>query len=491
MSLKEERDHYKVASKSGRILFSVSREALRESTDLRQHEDPAVLVWSDMMKKDIFDQLLPFQVINRIPWCKTMCRKAPFVRLIHRLMAFFPNLITFLPKSYILPNDLEKFLIDRRESQKMYIYKPDKGSLGSGIRLVRPEDQFAASGRLAVAQEYIESYTIDSKKFDLRIYALIISLEPLTIYINRGGVARFCTKSINEEETQFSFLTNTAVNSKNPESVPEEMTRMVSDIFPQLQANGIDTEKLWKRIDDAIVLTIISGIGYLKKEAERQCPSFGYSRCFQIIGCDVLLDKDCNPYILEINYRPSLKCNTQQAKNLKITMLKDAIRLGAPYSVIQHLVDSEELPINDFDRLKSYMDGHSNIKKMIQKELSLAEKGNTFVKVFPSSTQSFYDVVYNTVLKMNTDIESGPNMPTEFKETVKPTLTKEETRILTNFLKEIRPELFPELKAERKKMKRASRKIKTPSIQKPDLKTNRRMGSSRRYDKSNQTNHKI
>lgn len=46
-----------------------------------------------------------------------------------------------------------------------------------------------------VVQQYIDNILIiDNKKFDLRLYVLISSIDPLIVYINDEGLARFCTE---------------------------------------------------------------------------------------------------------------------------------------------------------------------------------------------------------------------------------------------------------------------------------------------------------
>lgn len=407
----DEEEQNRLLVTNGKVLYRVVRQAFKGSQmTFTPGNSNAVLVWCDTVKIEYFKQLHPWQVINRIPWAQTMCRKAPFVRLIQRIMAFYPDLYTFLPKSFILPYDNNQFRHALRKQDKTYIYKPDKGSLGHGIRLIQPGAEFHHHGRLGIAQEYVESFTIDDKKFDLRIYALICSLSPLSIYIFRGGVARFCTESA-DGDSKYSILTNTAVNCKNPNlENPDKMTRMIDDVFSQLASEGHDIRKLWEEIDQTIVLTIISALGFLKKSEEVQCPNYGMSRCFQIIGCDVLLDKFLHPYILEINYRPSMKCNTQNSHDMKLEMLKNALRIAAPFQPLQNLLDNSEYP-KDPEGFMQFIQENKSVIDDIEALRAENEKGNKFVKVYPNPQKPIWDHVLQTVMQMPTETVLNTGMP--------------------------------------------------------------------------------
>ena len=414
-----------IIATGGRLLYLVCKQALRaQNVTYKVGEPRAVLMWSDTVKIEYFHQMKPWQVINRLPFGRTMCRKAPFVRLIHRLEPYYPGLFTFLPKSYILPNDNVSFLAALGRKDRRHIYKPDKGSLGHGIKVIEAGDNFPIRRRLAVAQEYIESYTIDDRKFDLRIYALVASLEPLRIYIYRQGVARFCTASA-EGTTRFSFLTNTAVNQKNPDAEPNKMTRMLTDVFAFLQTQGHDTEKLWERIDNAIVLTIISAYGYLLKSQRQQCPDVGYPRCFQVIGCDVLLDKDLNPYILEINYRPSLKCNTTRSHDLKFGMIQNALKIACPYQPLQDLISSmPELP-ETIEEYREFVKQHQDVLEDCEARRAENEIGNGFVKVFPNDKKPIWDRVLDTVKKAPSDLTADGTMPLPLRPPSSPVINEQ------------------------------------------------------------------
>jgi hypothetical protein len=393
------------------LLYAVCRQALCKAGVEYNREDPsAILVWSDALKLDHFPEMRPWQVINRLPWARVMCRKAPFVRLIHRIASRYPQYYTFLPKSYILPTDDDQFRQAVARHDRTHIYKPDRGSLGRGIRVIEKTEDWEPQGRIAVAQEYIESYTIDNRKFDLRLYALIASLSPLRIYVYRRGLARFCTDPAGAH-TKFASLTNTSVNAQNPGVKPEDMTQLFSDIIPKLKEQHVDIQKLWADIDSAIVLTIISAYGFLSKAAATDCPDLGYPRCFQIIGCDVLLDRNLKPYVLEINYRASLKCNTEGSHDLKLGLVEDAIRLACPYQPLQDFLRSHPPP-DDPTAFRAFVQRQRETLRACDRLRRANEKGNGFERVFPNRHYPVWDQVLETVKSLPIESEGDTAIPT-------------------------------------------------------------------------------
>lgn len=92
-----------------------------------------------------------------------------------------------------------------------FIVKPDGGSQGDGIYLIRDPTELklmaGSQAKQAVVQEYIQKpLLIDKLKFDIRLYVLIKSMEPLEIYIAKEGLTRFCTEP-------YQVVTTTAESS--------------------------------------------------------------------------------------------------------------------------------------------------------------------------------------------------------------------------------------------------------------------------------------
>jgi hypothetical protein len=263
-----------------------------------------------------------------------LCRKAALTYLLNRVRDLFPSLYTFYPQSFILPDDLEQFQSARAITSHPYVVKPDGGSLGVGIEYLQPDSSFVCSPDLCVGQQYIDSYIIDNRKFDLRVYCLVASLHPLRIYVYRDGIARFCAEEITST-TKYARITNIGLNKSHEGVEMSDISRLIHEVFSDLEDRGIDTAKIWRRIDELITLTIFSGVIYLEKGEANVCPCFGYPRCFQLLGFDILLDTDLKPWLLEVNYRPSLDFYRAPERRMKVGMLRDLMRITTPYNLLQ------------------------------------------------------------------------------------------------------------------------------------------------------------
>uniref|UniRef100_A0A7S3D9R4 Tubulin--tyrosine ligase-like protein 9 n=1 Tax=Palpitomonas bilix TaxID=652834 RepID=A0A7S3D9R4_9EUKA len=122
----------------------------------------------------------------------------------------------------------------KKQPGSVWIMKPIGKAQGKGIFLFnklsqisewRKDHKWKADSPQAetyIVQRYIENpYLIGGKKFDLRIYVMVTSYNPLTVYLYRSGFGRFSNErfSMRKDEIQNNFihLTNVAIQKTNPE----------------------------------------------------------------------------------------------------------------------------------------------------------------------------------------------------------------------------------------------------------------------------------
>ena len=74
------------------------------------------------------------------------------------------------------------------------IVKPDCMSQGKGIFLTRNFDEIPPQETFVVQEYMVDPYLIDNLKFDLRLYVLVLSCDPLKIFLYQEGLARFATR---------------------------------------------------------------------------------------------------------------------------------------------------------------------------------------------------------------------------------------------------------------------------------------------------------
>ncbi|XP_034495958.1 probable tubulin polyglutamylase TTLL9 isoform X3 [Ailuropoda melanoleuca] len=274
----------------------------------------------------------------------------------------------FFPKTFEMPCEYHLFVEEFRKNPGItWIMKPVAGSQGKGIFLFRRLKDImdwskgTAGKKLAsleapparsavnpsgshdarssddqkdeipvenyVAQRYIENpYLIGGRKFDLRVYVLVMSYIPLRAWLYRDGFARFSNTrfTLSSIDDQYVHLTNVAVQKTSPDYHPKKGCKWMLQRFRQYLASkhGPEAvETLFGDMDNIFVRSLQSV----------QKAIISDKHCFELYGYDILIDQNLKPWLLEVNASPSLTASSQEDYELKTRLLEDTL----------HVVDME------------------------------------------------------------------------------------------------------------------------------------------------------
>nr|CAH7714360.1 unnamed protein product [Callosobruchus chinensis] len=292
------------------------------------------MYWTDLsITVERCKDMKRYQKINHFPGMLEICRKDLLARNLNRMLRLFPRDYNFFPKTWCLPADLgEAITYSRLRKNKTFILKPDAGSQGRGIVITKSLKDVRPSDR-GICQVYIaKPFLIDGFKFDLRVYTLITSCDPMRIYIYNEGLVRFATSRYKEPNginitNVFMHLTNYAVNKHSRtynQDTEGGSKRRLTWFNNYLKTLKHDVEAIWYRIDDVIIKTIISASPVLKHSYAACFPNHDIlPACCELLGIDILLDKRLNPQVLEVNHSPSFHTDTELDCEVKEALLTD------------------------------------------------------------------------------------------------------------------------------------------------------------------------
>ncbi|XP_021013483.1 tubulin polyglutamylase TTLL7 isoform X2 [Mus caroli] len=309
-------------------------------------DETSNLIWCDAaVQQEKITDLQNYQRINHFPGMGEICRKDFLARNMTKMIKSRPMDYTFVPRTWIFPSEYTQFQnyvkeLKKKRKQKTFIVKPANGAMGHGISLIRNGDKIPSQDHLIV-QEYIEKpFLMEGYKFDLRIYILVTSCDPLKIFLYHDGLVRMGTEKYippNESNlTQlYMHLTNYSVNKHNErfernETEDKGSKRSIKWFTEFLQANQHDVTKFWSDISELVVKTLIVAEPHVL-HAYRMCrpgqPPGSESVCFEVLGFDILLDRKLKPWLLEINRAPSFGTDQKIDYDVKRGVLLNALKL--------------------------------------------------------------------------------------------------------------------------------------------------------------------
>lgn len=183
------------------------------------------------------EDILPlnrYQKINHFPNSLHLGRKDLLWKNIYRLKLKYPNDFNIAPHSWVLPEDseaLDKLLESQAMRNRMFILKPNASSCGRGIKVVQGNTRFTHREDTIVCLYVDNPLLINQKKFDLRIYVLVTSFNPLRVYIYDEGLARFATELYTNDpevlKNKFVHLTNFSINKRNTKFVKNDGKQII------------------------------------------------------------------------------------------------------------------------------------------------------------------------------------------------------------------------------------------------------------------------
>uniref|UniRef100_A0A4W4HEZ8 Tubulin tyrosine ligase-like family, member 7 n=1 Tax=Electrophorus electricus TaxID=8005 RepID=A0A4W4HEZ8_ELEEL len=290
----------------------------------RDEDETANLIWSDSaVQHEKIAELRNYQRINHFPGMGEICRKDCLARNMAKMIKNQPHEYSFIPKTWIFPAEYTQFQnyakeLRRKRKQKTFIVKPANGAMGHGISLIRNCEKLPAQDHFIV-QEYLDKpFLMEGYKFDLRIYILVTSCDPLRVFLYNDGLVRMGTEKYHTPSEAnlnqlYMHLTNYSVNKHNEnferdETVDKGSKRSISWFTEFLRSNDYDVAKFWGDVSELVVKTLIVAEPHVL-HAYRMCrpgqPPGSDSVCFEVLGFDIILDRKLKPWLLEINRAPS------------------------------------------------------------------------------------------------------------------------------------------------------------------------------------------
>lgn len=205
--------------------------------------------------------------------------------------------------TYIFPGDYNQFLLDREAEDKdvLYILKPVASSCGRGIKVIGKKSKISRIDGYLASKYVAMPHLINGFKYDLRVYVLVSSYDPLRIYVYNDGLVRFATEKYtlnpNDLKKRYIHLTNFSVNKKsenfkdNTGTGEEENSSKWS--FKQLRKAyedmDINYEYVFAQVKDVIVKTLLSVEPHIVSNLNKTPGN--RNSCFELYGFDVLIDQ--------------------------------------------------------------------------------------------------------------------------------------------------------------------------------------------------------
>mmetsp|Transcript_31453 Transcript_31453/g.46207 ORF Transcript_31453/g.46207 Transcript_31453/m.46207 type:complete len:1110 (+) Transcript_31453:63-3392(+) len=358
-----EKDRFFRVSSSREEVSSILRDALKQGRCASSWEElPSGegigaswnLLWTWSRPKLDYDSLVIFQKINHFRNVKGLTRKDLLKKNLQRFCTCasheahkgkqLKNVSKLMPLTYVLPQEYNAFVaaflamqkIAGNKSSNFWILKPVGLSRGRGISLINNIEDISYADPIVTQKYLLNPLLFLGYKFDLRLYILVTSFNPLEAFIYKQGFGRFGTQkfSVNPESIHDEriHLTNSSIQQQYWDDLDPRHPVVLAGangggnkvtlswLFEKLKVQGFDTRKMWIRISDLCLKTLLC----VEDDILHQ------PNAFEVFGFDVIFDEQLSPWLIEVNSSPSLARETDLDTRIKEDLIYDTVILVNP-----------------------------------------------------------------------------------------------------------------------------------------------------------------
>ncbi|XP_070502903.1 probable tubulin polyglutamylase ttll-15 [Chironomus tepperi] len=309
------------------IIRNVSSQLNHSVIPESDENGPWHLIWSyeyifDRFTNNIrFMKLKPYQLINHYPG---------FTFLTNKLHLSVTTSQRFIPSAFNFPSLKNEFLYYAKLFPKAHfvVKNMDRG----GIEILPFEKINFRMGSYSYLQVFIESLLIENHAFDLGIYVLVTSVDPLRVYRwNKDILIRFCPEEYEPFTVTATGKYVCSTNFKNIwemeafEKFVESGQQSSKEMFNNyLDSKGHNSTQLWTDIDYAINTVVADkvqiGLKFMNIYTNRSNNTLDHM--FELLRFDFIVDKELNVHLLEINMSPDMNFENEKDQKLRTMSLE-------------------------------------------------------------------------------------------------------------------------------------------------------------------------
>jgi tubulin polyglutamylase TTLL6/13 len=202
-------------------------------------------------------------------------------------------------------------------------------------------------------------------------------------------------------------LTNYAINKwsqayrNNQFAVRDNIghKRSLTAILKYLKQQREDTDGLMERIEDIIIKTIILAKPTISHNYHACQPEdYSNSMCFEILGFDIFIDEELNPFLLEVNETPSFATNSPLDWSIKKAVVLSSLKIANISSQNREKWNFREKFLHIQRKFHGFTwklspDQKETIKDKIREKRNDWENTNLggFKRIYPTENSDTYD----------------------------------------------------------------------------------------------------